>query len=135
MLIGNLGKDAETRHTPSGVAVTNFSIATSYRSKDPSSGEFKDHTDWHYIVLWRAEKVAQYLTKGRQVYIEGRLETRSWEDQGGQKRYRTEVVADNFSLVLLGGRDSGTPRGDKDLPHDPGPREDGDTVTDDDVPF
>ncbi len=107
MLIGRLGKDAETRYTPSGTAVTNFSLATTYRSKDGQTGEWKESTDWHDIVLWRADKVAEYLTKGRQVYIEGRLQTRSWEDQNGQKRYRTEVVADNFSLMLLGGRDGG----------------------------
>ena len=107
MLIGRLGKDAETRYTPNGAAVTNFSIATTYRSKDGQTGEWKESTDWHDVVVWRAEKVAEYLTKGRQVYIEGRLQTRNWEDQNGQKRYRTEVVADNFSLMLLGGRDGG----------------------------
>ncbi len=107
MLIGNLGKDAETRYTPSGTAVTNFSVATARSSKDPQTGEWKDATDWHDVVLWRAEKIAEYLTKGRQVYVEGRLQTRSWEDQNGQKRYRTEVVADSFGLMLLGGRDSG----------------------------
>lgn len=107
MLIGNLGKDAETRYTPSGTAVTNFSVATTARSKDAQTGEWKEHTDWHDVVLWRAEKVAEYLTKGRQVYVEGRLQTRSWEDQNGQKRYRTEVVADSFGVMLLGGRDGG----------------------------
>jgi single-strand DNA-binding protein len=137
MLIGNLGKDAETRYTPSGAAVTNFSLATSYRSKDPQSGEYKDHTDWHDIVLWRAEKVSEFLTKGRQVYVEGRQQTRSWEDESGKKRYRTEVVADNFSLILLGGRNgsSGSTGGGssdggwEEPPHDSG------RVTDNDVPF
>ena len=107
MLIGNLGKDAETRYTPSGAAVTNFSLATARSLKDPQTGEWKDATDWHDVVVWRAEKIADYLTKGRQVYVEGRLQTRSWEDQNGQKRYRTEVVADNFGLMLLGGREGG----------------------------
>ncbi len=108
MLIGNLGKDAETRFTPSGVAVTNFSIATARRVKDGQTGEWRDDTDWHDIVLWRGENVSQYLTKGTQVYIEGRLQTRSWEDQGGQKKYRTEVVVDgNMGLMLLGGRGGG----------------------------
>ena len=107
MLIGNLGKDAETRYTPSGAAVTNFSLATARSSKDPQTGEWKDSTDWHDVVVWRAEKIADYLTKGRQVYVEGRLQTRSWEDQNGQKRYRTEVVADSFGLMLLGGREGG----------------------------
>ena len=107
MLIGNLGKDAETRYTPSGAAVTNFSLATARSLKDPQTGEWKDATDWHDVVVWRAEKIADYLTKGRQVYVEGRLQTRSWEDQNGQKRYRTEVVADSFGLMLLGGREGG----------------------------
>lgn len=104
MLIGNLGKDAETRHTPSGTAVTNFSLATTSRYKD-QTGEWRDRTEWHDIVLWKAENVAPYLTKGKKVFIEGRLQTRSWEGQDGQKRYRTEVVCDPFGLVLLGGRD------------------------------
>ncbi len=107
MLIGNLGKDAETRYTPNGAAVTNFSLATARSLKDPQTGEWKDATDWHDVVVWRAEKIADYLTKGRQVYVEGRLQTRSWEDQNGQKRYRTEVVADSFGLMLLGGREGG----------------------------
>ena len=107
MLIGNLGKDAETRYTPSGVAVTNFRLATARSLKDPQTGEWKNATDWHDVVVWRAEKIADYLTKGRQVYVEGRLQTRSWEDQNGQKRYQTEVVADSFGLMLLGGREGG----------------------------
>ena len=107
MLIGNLGKDAETRYTPNGAAVTNFRLATARRWKDPQTGEWKDATDWHDVVVWRAEKIADYLTKGRQVYVEGRLQTRSWEDQNGQKRYQTEVVADSFGLMLLGGREGG----------------------------
>ena len=104
MLIGNLGKDAETRHTPSGTAVTNFPLATTSRYKD-QTGEWRDRTEWHDIVLWRAENVAPYLRKGKKVFVEGRLQTRSWEGQDGQKRYRTEVVCDPFGLVLLGGRD------------------------------
>jgi len=111
MLIGNLGKDAETRYTPSGAAVTNFSIATTRGVKDGQSGEWRDETDWHDIVLWRGENVANYLNKGTQVYVEGRLQTRSWEDQNGQKKYRTEVVVDGgHGLLLLGGRDGGGPR-------------------------
>ncbi len=132
-LIGRLGKDAETRHTPSGVAVTNFSVATSYRMKDGQSGEWKDNTDWHDIVLWKSEKVAEYFTKGKQVYIEGRLRTRSWEDKNGQKRYRTEVVADSFSLMLLGGRDGQGGEQSAEPPHDSG--QPAAAVTDDDVPF
>lgn len=103
MLIGNLGADAETRHTPSGTSVTSFRLATTYRSKDPNSGEWRDRTDWHDVVLWRGERVAPYLTKGKKVFVEGRLQTRSWDDQTGNKRYRTEVVCDSFGLMLLGG--------------------------------
>ena len=106
MLIGNLGRDAETRFTPSGASVTNFSIATTRRVKNGQTGEWRDETDWHDIVLWRSENVAQYLTKGTQVYVEGRLQTRSWEGQDGQKKYRTEVVCDGGQgLMLLSGRD------------------------------
>lgn len=105
LLIGNLGKDAETRQTPSGTSVSNFSLATTYRIKDQATGEYNDRTDWHEIVLWRGERVAPYLTKGKKVFVEGRLQTRSWEDQNGQKRFRTEVICDSFGLMLLGGRD------------------------------
>ena len=101
ILVGHLGKDAETRFTQSGVAVTKFSVATSRRWKD-QSGEFKEETDWHNVVVWRQENLANYLTKGKQVYIEGRLQTRSYEDQDGVKRYVTEIVADD--VLLLGGQ-------------------------------
>ena len=104
MLIGNLGRDAETRHTPSGVAVTNFSIATARRIKD-QSGEWRDETDWHDIVLWRGENVAPYLLKGTQVYVEGRLQTRSWDDKEGNRKFTTEVVGDN--LIMLDKRMDG----------------------------
>ncbi|HWC96411.1 MAG TPA: single-stranded DNA-binding protein [Candidatus Sulfopaludibacter sp.] len=102
ILLGNLGKDAETKFTPSGVARSTFSIATSRRWKDQSSGEWKEETDWHNIVLWRSENLSTYLLKGKKVYVEGRLQTRSWDDKDGQKKYMTEVVADE--LILLGGR-------------------------------
>ena len=105
MLIGNLGKDAETRQTPSGTSVTNFSVATTARIKDSATGDWKEKTDWHDVVLWRGERVAPYLTKGKKVFVEGRLQTRSYEDRNGEKRYKTEVVCDNFGLMLLGGRD------------------------------
>ncbi len=139
MLIGNLGRDAETRHTPSGVAVTNFSIATARRVKD-QSGEWRDDTDWHDIVLWRGENVSPYLLKGTQVYIEGRLQTRSWEDQSGQKKYRTEVVVDgNQGLMLLsgGGRGEGGGGGGGGggAPQSSGPKADDMAISDDDVPF
>jgi single-strand DNA-binding protein len=106
ILIGNLGRDAETKFTPSGVAMTRFAVATSRRWKDQQTGEWKEETDWSNVVLWRQENVGQYLVKGKQVYVEGRLQTRSYEDKDGQKKYSTEVVADE--VMLLGGRgDSG----------------------------
>jgi single-strand DNA-binding protein len=109
MLIGNLGKDPEVKYTPGGMAVAKFSLATSSRSKDKTSGEWVDHTEWHNIVVF--DKLAgiagEYLKKGGKVYIEGRLQTRSWEDQATkQKKYMTEIVAND--LVLLGGRDGGS---------------------------
>jgi single-strand DNA-binding protein len=107
ILVGNLGRDAETKFTPSGVARTTFSVATTRRWKDQQSGEWKDETDWHNVVLWRSENVANYLTKGKQVYLEGRLQTRSYDDKDGQKRYTTEVVADD--IILLGGRGGDAP--------------------------
>jgi len=103
ILLGNLGKDAETRFTPQGTARTTFSIATSRRWKDQQTGEWKEETDWHNIVLWRSENLANYLTKGKKVYVEGRLQTRSYDDKDGNKKYSTEVVADE--VILVGGRD------------------------------
>ncbi len=103
ILIGHLGKDAETKFTPSGTSVSNFTLATSRRWKDQQTGEWKDETDWHRIVVWRSENISNYLTKGKQVYIEGRLQTRSWEDKEGRKVYTTEVVADASDLLLLSG--------------------------------
>lgn len=103
MLIGNLGKDPEVRAIPSGVKVANFPIATSesYTGKD---GNRVEKTEWHNIVMWRglAEVAEKYLKKGNQVFIEGKLQTRSWDDQNGQKRYMTEIIADN--MTMLGGR-------------------------------
>ena len=145
MLIGNLGKDAETRSTTSGVSVSNFSIATTRRVKDGQTGEWRDETDWHDVVFWRADNVAPYLRKGTQVYVEGRLQTRSWEDQSGQKKYRTEVVVEN--LMLLSGRDGGGGGGGRSDDFSQEPRRSappvggggggggGMGVTDDDVPF
>jgi single-strand DNA-binding protein len=105
ILLGNLGRDAETKFTPNGTARTTFSIATGRRWKDQQTGEWKEETDWHNVVLWRSENVANFLTKGRQVYIEGRLQSRQYDDKDGNKRYVTEVVADE--LILVGGRGEG----------------------------
>lgn len=105
ILLGHLGKDAETRFTAGGSSVSNFTLATNRRWKDQQSGEWKEETEWHNIVLWRSENLQNYLQKGKQVYIEGRLQTRSWEDKEGNKRYTTEVVAEN--LILLSGSGGG----------------------------
>ena len=108
ILIGRLGSDPEVRYTPSGVAVANFNIATSEEWKDKDSGEKKERTEWHRIVAWSklGEICGEYLSKGRQVYIEGRIQTRSWEDRDGNKRYTTEIVA--ADVQFLGGRDAGS---------------------------
>ncbi len=102
ILVGNLGKDAETKFTPSGVAKTTFSIATGRRWKDQQTGDWKEETDWSNVVLWKSENLAPYLTKGKQVYVEGRLSSRSYDDKDGVKKYITEVVA--LDVILLGGR-------------------------------
>ena len=144
MLIGHLGKDAETRFTQSGTAVTNFTVATSRRYKNQQTGEWDEDTDWHDVVLWKAENLANYLQKGKQVYVEGRLQTRSWEDQSGVKKYRTEVVADPFGVILLSGRDGAGEGGGRPAaraqPAAAGGGGSGDDlggqgITDDDVPF
>jgi single-strand DNA-binding protein len=107
ILIGRLGADPEVRYTPSGVAVANFNIATSEEWKDKDTGEKKERTEWHRIVVWSklGELCGEYLSKGRQVYIEGRIQTRSWDDRDGNKRYTTEIVATD--VQFLGGRDAG----------------------------
>ena len=103
ILIGNLGSDPEVKTTPQGAQVANFSLATSESWTDKASGEKKEKAEWHRLVLWRrlAEIAGQYLKKGAKIYIEGKLETRSWEDKEGQKRYTTEVIVDK--LEMLGG--------------------------------
>ena len=115
ILLGHLGRDAETRYTPQGVPVSNFTLATNRRWKDQQTGEWKEETDWHNIVVWRAENLAAHLQKGKQVFLEGRLQTRSWEDEDGNKRYTTEVVAEAASIVLLGGRGEAMSSGDAEM--------------------
>ena len=105
ILIGNLGRDAETKFTPSGVAATRFSVATSRRWKDKESEEWKEETNWTNVILWRSENLTNYLLKGKQVYVEGRLQTRSYDDKDGKKVYATEVVAEE--VLLLGGQVEG----------------------------
>jgi len=107
MLIGNLGKDPEVRYTTSGTAVASFSIATSERFKG-KSGEWEDRTEWHNITLWGrlAEIAGEYLAKGKTVYIEGRLQTRKWQDRDGRDRYTTEIVGEKMQM-LSGRGDAG----------------------------
>ncbi|GAB4261064.1 MAG: hypothetical protein Kow0065_11510 [Methylomicrobium sp.] len=108
MLIGNLGADPEVRYMPSGEAVTSIRLATTMRWKDRQTGERKESTEWHRVVFFRrlAEVAGEYLKKGSQVYIEGRLQTRKWQGQDGQDRYTTEIVADD--MQMLGSRSGGT---------------------------
>ncbi|MCI0517813.1 MAG: single-stranded DNA-binding protein [Woeseiaceae bacterium] len=140
IIVGNLGNDPETRYMPSGSAVTNLSVATNESWKDKQTGEQKDRTEWHKVAMFGrlAEIAAEYLRKGSQVYIEGKLRTRKWQDKDGQDRYTTEIVADE--MQMLGGRSGGSggapamndsgDRGERSPP----PRASGDDF-DDDIPF
>lgn len=101
ILIGNLGNDPETRYTAAGVAVTTISLATSDMRKDKETGDNKEYTEWHRVKFWNrlAEIAGEYLKKGSKVYIEGRLQTRKWEDQNGQERYTTEIIANEMQML------------------------------------
>ena len=114
ILVGNLGADPETRYTASGSAITNIRIATSESWRDKQSGEQQERTEWHRVVFFNrlAEIAGEYLRKGRQVYVEGSLRTRKWQDQSGQDRYSTEVVGNE--MQMLGGRDGGGGGGGSD---------------------
>ncbi|GGE65842.1 single-stranded DNA-binding protein [Paenalcaligenes hominis] len=108
ILVGNLGRDPEVRYTANGSAMCNLSIATTFNSRDSQTGERREETEWHRVVMFNrlAEIAGEYLRKGRPVYIEGRLRTRKWQGQDGQDRYTTEILADQ--MQMLGGRgDSG----------------------------
>jgi single-strand DNA-binding protein len=111
IIVGNLGRDPEVRYTSGGQAVANFSVATSEQWADKQSGEKKEKTEWHRIVVWGkvAELCGQYLAKGRKVYIEGRLQSREWTNKEGQKMTSTEIVANQ--VVFLGGKDGGEGKG------------------------
>jgi single-strand DNA-binding protein len=104
IIVGNLGGDPETRYMPSGSAVTNLTVATNESWKDKQTGEQKDRTEWHKVAMFNrlAEVAAEYLRKGSQVYIEGKLRTRKWQDKSGQDRWTTEIIADE--MQMLGGR-------------------------------
>ena len=150
ILVGRLGRDPETRFTSGGQAVANFTMATDYSYKD-RNGERQKRTEWHKIVAWRklAEIVQQYLKKGSLIYIEGRIETREWQDKEGQKRYTTEIIANE--MRMLGGRSDGMAAGPgaaapagatrgEDFDH-AGPAEEplgggpGPEISDEDIPF
>ena len=132
MIIGNLGADPEMRYTANGAAVTTFNVATNESWTD-QAGERKERTEWFSVVTWNrlAETCAQYLVKGRQVYVEGRLQTRSWDAQDGQKRYRTEVIAD--TVRFLGGREGASAEGY--APGVPAGPDAGGDIEPDDLPF
>ncbi len=143
ILVGNLGRDAELKFTPSGFPISSFSLATTDRRRDKDNN-WQDKTEWHRIKLLgkQAESLQDYLKKGKQIYVEGRLETRSWDDKDGQKKYMTEIIADRVQLLGGrgeggGGRSSGG-RGGDDMEHyeeagggSSGPSD----LTDDDIPF
>ncbi|MEQ8399311.1 single-stranded DNA-binding protein [Thalassobaculum sp.] len=117
ILLGNLGRDPEVRTTQDGTRIVNFTLATSERWRDKGSGDQRERTEWHRVVIFNenlARIAEQYLRKGSSVYVEGQLQTRKWTDQGGQERYTTEVVLQRFrgELTLLGGRGEGGGGGD-----------------------
>jgi single-strand DNA-binding protein len=109
MIIGNLGRDPEMRYTPNGQAVTQFTVAVNRSHKD-ASGEWKEETEWFRVVAWGplAERTAEHLRKGRKVYVEGRLQTRDWEDKDGQKRYTTELIASTVTALDSRNREDGS---------------------------
>ena len=136
IIVGNLGNDPDTRYMPSGSAVTNLSVATNESWKDKQTGEQKDRTEWHKVAMFGrlAEIAAEYLRKGSQVYIEGKLRTRKWQDQNGNDRWTTEIIADE--MQMLGGRTgAGAPAmSDSPPPAAPPPEPSSDDF-DDDIPF
>lgn len=136
IIIGNLGQDPEVRYMPNGGAVCNISVATSETWKDKNTGESQEKTEWHRVVAFRrlAEIMGEYLTKGSKVYIEGKLQTRSWE-QDGQTRYMTEIIADQ--MQMLDGKSSGGESGGrkKSSSHEPKTYDQQGEPFDDDMPF
>jgi len=128
MIIGNVGRDPEMRYTPAGAPVTSFSVAVSRRWTTPEN-EVRDETEWFSVVAWNklAETCNQLITKGRKVYIEGRMQTRSWEGQDGQKRYRSELIAATMLLLDNRPQGGGAPRDDAGFPTD--------EMEPDDIPF
>ena len=140
ILVGNLGRDAELRYTPGGAAVATLNLATTEVWND-KQGQRQEKTEWHRIVLWgkQAESLQEYLTKGKQIFVEGRLQTRQWDDKDGNKRYTTEIKADRITLLGGGGgRSGGVDRDRVGAPPPGGGSVDEppmDPITDDDIPF
>ena len=110
ILVGNLGRDAELRYTPGGAPVATLNLATTEVWNDKTSGQKQEKTEWHRIVLWgkSAESLSEYLTKGKQIFVEGRLQTRKWQDKDGNDKYTTEIRADRITLLGGGGGGGGT---------------------------
>jgi single-strand DNA-binding protein len=135
ILLGNLGKDPEIRYLEGGTAVANFTLATSENYKDKTSGERKTITEWHNVVLWRglAEITEKYLKKGNQVYIEGKLRTRQWQDKDGNTRYTTEIVAENMQMIGRKDDNSSSTPSDTSIP--PTPEIEQNNSMEDDLPF
>ena len=140
ILIGNLGQDPEVRYMPNGNAVANITLATSESWKDKNSGETQEKTEWHRVVFFRrlAEVVGEYLKKGSKVYVEGRLQTRKWQDNNGQDRYTTEIVADQMQMLDSRGGGSAAFEGrpaQQSAPAASSPPPMQDDGFDDDIPF
>ena len=131
IIVGTLGKDPETRYTQSGMAICNISVATSEQWKDKQTGEKVEKTEWHRVVLFQrlAEIAGEYLMKGSQVYIEGKIQTRKWQDKNGQDRYTTEIIGNE--MQMLGGKTGGKPSGQSPSQQAQQPEQD----FDDDIPF
>jgi single-strand DNA-binding protein len=135
ILVGNLGRDAEVRYTPSGAAVATLNLATTEVFKD-REGQRKEDTQWHRVILWgkTAETLRDYLTKGKQIYVEGRLQTRKWKDKDGNDKYTTEVKGDRVVLLSSAGRGEAPAERGEAVAHADAPRE-AVELTDDDIPF
>lgn len=132
LLLGRLGQDPELRYTPSQLPVCTLNVATSENRKD-QDGNWNEQTEWHRVVVWgkQAENCNQYLSKGREVFIEGRIQTKKWQDKSGQDRYTTEIVANNVKFV--GGRGDSAPRANQ--PQQQQRVNEPVTLDDDDIPF
>ena len=143
IIVGNLGNDPEVRYTPAGAAITNISVATSESWKGKNSGQMQEKTEWHRVVFFGklAEIAGVYLAKGSQVYVEGKLQTRKWQDKQGQDKYSTEIIVDGFNGVMqiLGGKTEGQPKPQKQTQQQQAPQNnkgfDNSFDDDSDLPF